>query len=70
MTVDMVKNQPYCMQPIFQSLLPRLVSDKFLDSLQLVFTARLESAGVMENVSTVVCEDKFILNVVMATLSA
>jgi len=70
MTVDTVKNQPYCMQPIPQSFLSRLASDKFLDSLQLVFTACLESAGVVENVSIVVREDKFILNVVMATLSA
>jgi len=58
------------MQPIPQSFLSRLASDKFLDSLQLVFTACLESAGVVENVSIVVREDKFILNVVMATLSA
>ena len=68
-TVDTVKNEPYCMQPILQSLLPRLASDKFLDSLQLIFTARLKSAGVVEHVSTVVHEDEFILNVVMATLS-
>jgi len=70
MTVDAVKNQPYCMQPIAQPILPRLASDKFLDSLQLVFTARFKSAGVVKNVSTVVREDEFILNVVMATLSA
>jgi len=58
------------MQPVPQSSLPRLASDKFLDSLQFVFTARLKSAGVVENVSIVVREDEFILNVVMATLSA
>jgi hypothetical protein len=40
-----------------------------LDSLQLFFTARLKSAGVVENISIVIREDEFILNVVMATLS-
>ena len=58
------------MQPIAQPLLPRLASDKFLDSLQLVLTACLKSTGVVENVSIVVREDEFILNVVLATLSA
>ena len=57
------------MQPIPQLLLPRLASDKFLDNLQLVFTTCLESPGVVENVSIVVREDEFILDVVMTTLS-
>jgi hypothetical protein len=39
-----------------------------LDGLQLVSTAGLKSAGVVENVSIVVREDKFILNVVKAAL--
>ena len=56
------------MQPILQSLLPRLASDKFLDSFQLVSSACLKSAGVVENVSIVVREDEFILNVVKAML--
>ena len=58
------------MQPIPQSLLLRLASDKFVDDLQLVRTACLKSAGVVENVSTVVREAKLILDVVKATLSA
>ena len=58
------------MQPIPQSLLPRLASDKFLDSLEFVFTARLKSAGVVKNISMMVCEDEFILNVMVATLPA
>jgi len=58
------------MQPIVQLPLPRLASDKFLDSLQLVLTARLKSAGVVENISLMVREDEFILNVVTVTLSA
>jgi len=58
------------MQPILQSLLPRLASDKFLDSPQLVCTARLKSGGVVENVSIVIREGELILNVVTPTLSA
>ena len=57
------------MQPVLQSPLLRLASDKFLNDLQLFFTARLKSAGVVENVSIVIREDEFILNVVIATLS-
>ena len=57
------------MQPIPQSSLPRLASDKFLDSPQLVCAACLKSTGVMEDVSIVVREDEFILDVVKATLS-
>ena len=56
------------MQSIFQSFLLRLAFDKFLYSLQLVFTACLKSAGVVENIAIVVCEDEFVVNVVLATL--
>jgi len=69
MNVGKLKNQPYCMQPILQLPLPRLASDKFLDSLQLVLTARLKPTGVVENISGMVGEDEFILNIVTATLS-
>jgi len=58
------------MQSIFQSFLLRLAFDKFLYSLQLVFTARLKSAGVVENIAIVVCESEFVVNVVLATLQA
>ena len=57
------------MQPIPQSPLPRLPNDKFLDGAQLVCTACFKSTGVMENVSIVVREGEFILDVVKATLS-
>ena len=57
------------MQPIPQSLLARLANDKFLDGLQLVCTACLKSTRVMENVSIVVREGEFIVDVVKATLS-
>jgi hypothetical protein len=58
------------MQSVLQSHLLRLAGDEFLDSVQLAFTARLKSTGVMENISLMVREDEFILNIVMATLSA
>ena len=58
------------MQSISQSPLLRLAFNKFLDSLQLVFTACLKSAGVVENVAIVIHEDEFVVNLVLATLQA
>jgi hypothetical protein len=37
---------------------------------QFVFTARLKSPGVVENIAIVVCEDEFVIDVVLATLHA
>ena len=56
------------MQSVFQSFLFRLSFDKFLNGVQLIFTTRLKSAGVVENIAVVVCEDDFIVDVVLATL--
>ena len=53
-----------------QSLLLRLAFDKFLYNLQFVFSARFKSAGVVENVAVMVCEDEFVIDVVFATLQA
>ena len=58
------------MQSILQSVLLRLAFDKLLYNLQLAFTARLKSAGVMENVAIMVRKDEFVVNVVLATLQA
>jgi len=58
------------MQSIFQSSLLRLAFDKYLYHLQLVLTARLKSAGVVENIAVVVREDEFVVDVVLATLQA
>ena len=57
------------MQPVLQSPLLRLAKDKFLDNLELVFTACLKSTRIVENVSIVVREDEFIVDVMKATLS-
>jgi len=57
-------------QSIFQSILLWLAFDKCLYSLQLVFSARLKSAGVVENVAIVVREDEFVVDLVFATLQA
>ena len=56
------------MQSIFQSFPLRLAFDKLLHRIQLVFTAGLKSTGVVENIAIVVCEDEFIVDVVLATL--
>ena len=58
------------MQSIFQSSLVRLAFDKVVYSLQLVFTARLKSAGVVEDIAIAVSEDEFVVDVVLATLQA
>ena len=62
------RNKPYRVQPILQSYLPRLATDKILHNLQLSSISSLESAGVVENITGVVCEDEFVLDVVLATL--
>ena len=58
------------MQSILQLVLLRLAFDKFLYNVQLVFTTRLKSTGVMKNVAVMVREDEFIVDVVLATLQA
>ena len=62
------RNKPYRVQSILQSFLPRLATDKLLHNLQLGFTSSLESTRVMENIAGVICEDEFVLDVVLATL--
>ena len=42
------------MQSVFQSFLFRLPFDEFLNGVQLVFTTRLKSAGVVENIAVMV----------------
>jgi hypothetical protein len=44
--------------------------DKILHGLQLSFTTVLESARVMKNITTVICEDELILDIVLAVLQA
>jgi hypothetical protein len=41
-----------------------------LYSLQLIFTARLKTAGVVEDIAFVVGEDEFVIDVVFSTLQA
>jgi hypothetical protein len=69
-TVSAERDEPYCVQSILQFPLPRLSTDELLHCLQLVFAARLESTGVVENISLVIRKDKFVLDVVQAALEA
>ena len=62
------KHIPYRVQSILQSPLLRLATDKFLNDLQLVLSAGLESAGVVEYITVVVCENDFVVDVMHATL--
>ena len=65
-----MKRKPDRVQSVLQSLLPRLTMDELLNNLQLAFTTSLKAAGVVENVTVVVYEDEFVLNVMLATLEA
>jgi hypothetical protein len=62
------RDTPYYMQSILQSLLLRLTAGKFLHDLQLVFTASFKSAGVVENITAMICKDELIVDSVLATL--
>ena len=44
------------------------MTDKILHNLNLPCTACLESAGVVENISIMVCEHELVLDVMLATL--
>src|SRR6267142_3770508 len=61
-------NKPYRVQSLPQSPLLRPTTDKFLHNLQLRFIPCLEFSGVVENISIVLCEGDFVLDVVQATL--
>ena len=67
-TVDMQGNKPYRMQSILQSVLPRLTTDEILDSLHLILTATLKSAGIVKNITLMVRENEFVLDVMHAAL--
>jgi len=46
----------------------RLSLDEFLHDLQLILTTRLESAGVMENITIMSFENEFVIDTVETTL--
>jgi hypothetical protein len=48
---------------------PGFLSNKFLHDLQFLIATSLKSAGVVEHVAVMIGEHKFILDVVLATLS-
>ena len=56
------------MQSILQSLLPRLTTDEILDSFQLILTATLKSAGIVENITLMCRENEFVLDAMHAAL--
>lgn len=64
------KNEPYCVQSILQSPLPRLTTHKILHKLQLVYSTSLNSTGVVEDKTIVICEHEFVLDAVEITLRA
>jgi hypothetical protein len=51
-----------------QLVFSRLSSNEVLHNLQFVVVSRLKSAGIMENITVMIGENKLILNAVLATL--
>ena len=56
------------MQSISESLLCRLLTNEILNDLQLLFSAGLNSARVMENIPIMICESEFVGDVMLAAL--
>jgi hypothetical protein len=44
--------------------------NKILHDLQFIFTAGFKSAGLVENITVILCEYEFVLDVMQATLQA
>jgi hypothetical protein len=65
---DIERCKPYSVQSIVQSPLLRLTTDKLLDNLQLVFIACLESTGIVENITGLICESQFVVDLMLSTL--
>ena len=57
------------MQSIFQNPFPRPLSNKTLYDRQFLIAPSLESARIVKNVSVMIGEAKFMLDVVLATLT-
>jgi hypothetical protein len=57
------------MDSVSQLPSPRSLSNKLLHDLQFLVATGFESAGIVKNVTAMIGEDKFILDVVLATLS-
>jgi hypothetical protein len=67
---DTEKNKPYRVQSILQLALSRFTTNKFFNNFQLLCIAGFKSAGVVEKITSVVCENEFVLDVMLATLRA
>jgi hypothetical protein len=65
---DTETNKPYRVQSLRQSPLLRPTTDKVLHNLYLLRIPSLESPGVVENITTMLCEGNFVLDVVQTTL--
>jgi len=61
-------NKPYRVQSVHQFPLLRPTTNKVLHDLQLRFIPSFKSSGVVENITIVLCEGNFVLDVVQATL--
>jgi len=56
------------MQSLIQSALLRPATDKVLHDLHLHFFSGFKPTGVVENITGVICESEFVLDIMFASL--
>ena len=68
--VAVVKREPkpYCMQFVSQSFLATLALNEFFQNLEFFYATRLDSARIVEDVTRMIGEHKFIIDGVLASL--
>ncbi len=57
------------MQSGLQSVCTRLVSNEFLQDVYFLCRTALDAAGIMKNISRMVREHEFVVDIVLATLT-
>ena len=57
------------MQSVSQSLLSTLALNEFLQNLEFLYATRLNSPRIVKNVTVIIGEDKFVVDIVLASLA-
>jgi hypothetical protein len=61
--------KPYCMQSVSQSPFSTLASNEFLQNFKFLCATRFDSARIVKNVTQMIGEHKFVVDVVLASLA-
>ena len=67
--VNTQQSEPYCMQSGLQLGFTRLASNEFLQDVYFLRSTALDASGIMKNISCMVREHKFVIDIVLATLT-